>query len=300
VKLETTRDALANSVTDLVHSVQAAGQSASWDFLEGSPGRVDWETNEQANDRDQQPLQDAYRTGSLYWNLVSDQALALAELIQNGRTIGLLSESRALAESSSRMWYLLAPDLPATERIRRVVNDRLSALFEDWRMSKDEARLDATWQPQVRDSLVEAYSKAGFTVARQLGSSAAHLGEPRPSSMALLGILIGHTASAALFYRRTSAIAHAGLHGVIRQTDLALADDGTYRGRLTEPTTAEVTADISPSVVALAIASKTLITVAGWSTSEYERADRMLYDVLTALLDEEPEWAGMTISRTSL
>jgi hypothetical protein len=118
--------------------------------------------------------------------------------------------------------------------------------------------------------------------------------------MALLGMLLDHTASAALFYRRTSAIAHAGLHGVIRQTDLAITDDGTFRGRLTQPTTAEVTADISPSVVALAIASKTLVTSAGWTTSEYEHADRVLYDVLTTLLDEEPEWAGVSISRTTV
>src|ERR1700753_1553464 len=144
MELETSRVALARSIRDLVVCVRQCGDTQDWAFRADGPAALDWLGDNSPNRRDPQPLEDAYRTGGLFWNLVSDLALSVADLLETERRIGALVASRSLAEAAARMWYLLEDNLAPTERIRRVVNDRLSGLHEDWRMAKDEPLLDST------------------------------------------------------------------------------------------------------------------------------------------------------------
>ncbi len=67
--------------------------------------------NEAPSGWGQEPLQDAYRTGAICWYVVADQALSVADLLDSGRTFGLLSSSRSLAEAACRSAYLLTDDV---------------------------------------------------------------------------------------------------------------------------------------------------------------------------------------------
>src|SRR5436190_24379761 len=107
MEIETSRVALARSLRDLVGCVRQCGDRENWAFHAVGPAALDWAAHELPNERDPQPLEDAYRTGGLYWNLVSDLALSLADLLESKRRIGALVASRSLAESAARMWYLL-------------------------------------------------------------------------------------------------------------------------------------------------------------------------------------------------
>jgi hypothetical protein len=97
--IEMELEALAAGVDELVTAVRAAGDNAAWDFDTAGPAAADWAANEQPSGWGNEPLEDAYRTGALLWNLVADQALSTAVLLRAGRPLGGLAQGRALAES---------------------------------------------------------------------------------------------------------------------------------------------------------------------------------------------------------
>ncbi len=82
--------------------------------------------------------------------------------------------------------------------------------------------------------------------------------------MAVLGDLIGHRDYAAGFYRDTSAVSHAALHGLTRRLDLRADDQNEYRAHTRQVDVGEVTGDIQPAIAALAHNSRLLITQTGW------------------------------------
>lgn len=144
--VESARGALAGAIRDLVTAVEGEGSAKGWDFRPDGPAAKDWTANEQPPGWGDEPLQDAYRTGALGWYLVVDEALSVADLLESGRTLGLLSASRSLAEPAARCGLLLRTATEPAVRIRHMINERLYALYEDWRFADGVPQLDSSWQ----------------------------------------------------------------------------------------------------------------------------------------------------------
>ncbi|HET6868769.1 MAG TPA: hypothetical protein VFH80_22850 [Solirubrobacteraceae bacterium] len=103
--------------------------------------------------------------------------------------------------------------------------------------------------------------------------------------MTILGQLIGHAEYAAGFYRDTSAVAHAALHGLVRRTELALGGQAGYRSTVRAVPTAELAADINPAIAAFAHEARLLITQAGWAQRRWLAASEELAQITAAILD---------------
>lgn len=168
--VETPREALGGAIRDLVSAVEAAGSANDWTLLGNGAAALDWTENEQPSGWGDQPLQDAYRTGTLLWYLVHDDALAIADLLDAGRGIGLLAASRPLAEASARCELLLRHHTAPEVRVRRMVNERLHALHEDWRYAKDLPVVDSSWQMNTCKRLIDVGERDfGMAVGRPDG-----------------------------------------------------------------------------------------------------------------------------------
>lgn len=282
--LETPREALANAIRVLVTSVERAGEIARWNFAVDSPAAVDWHRNEVLCGWGNQPLQDAYRTGAIGWYLLSDQALSVADLLDSGRAFGLLSASRSLAEAACRSAYLLAEDVDPTSRMCRMINERLYALFEYHRFVSEVPGADATWQQRAADDLIDAGASMNLPVRCRAERVAGWVGFKRAPTMEVLGDLIGHRDYAAGFYRDTSAVSHAALHGMPRRLEVQGGDQTEYRARVRQVDIGEVVADIQPAIAALAHTSRLLITQTGWQVPEWAAASDALERVTRTII----------------
>ena len=230
-------------------------------------------------------MQDAYWTGTIGWYNVADQALSVADLLESGRTLGVLAGSRALAEAACRSAYLLADDVTPIERIGRLFNDRLHALNEQRRFAAEIPGVDDSWQRPAADDLIAAATSLGLATEAPRGDRAGWVGTRRPSTMTILGELIGHPEYAAGFYRDTSAVAHAALHGLVRRTELRLDSNAGYRSTVRAVPTAELVADINPAIAAFANQTRLLITQAGWAQQRWLAASDELAQIAAAILD---------------
>jgi hypothetical protein len=82
VPIEIPQEALATSIRDVVAAVRHTADAHGWEFTPASPARADWTAYDQpSNPWGAQVLEDAYRTGSMFWYLMGDQALAVADLL---------------------------------------------------------------------------------------------------------------------------------------------------------------------------------------------------------------------------
>ena len=283
--VESLRGALAAALREVVAETRRTAQDGDWEFSPGSPAVVDWETHESPSGWGAQPLQDAYRTGALIWYLVADHALGVADLLDSGRSIALLSASRPLAESAARSWFLLATNVDASERVRRMVNERLFALHEDWRFASTAPELDSSWQRDTALRLVEvAESEYGLLVQKPDDFRPGWVGSARPATMSVLTDMLGNPEAAALFYRGSSSVSHAALHGLVKRLDLHSNDAGNHRARLRDITSAEATAEISASLSALCIAARALLLQTGWDMERYEQREADLLAIERQIL----------------
>lgn len=283
--LDSPRSALADGMRSLVAAVEQAGQEENWLLRADSPAATDWAQNERPCGSEQQPLQDAYRTGTIGWYNVADQALSIADLLESGRTLGVLAGSRTLAEAACRSAYLLADDATPTERIGRLFNDRLHALQEQRRFAAVIPGADDSWQRPAADNLIAAATALGLATEAPRGDRAGWVGNRRPSTMTILGELIGHPEYAAAFYRDTSAVAHAALHGPVRRTELVVDGQAGYRSTVRAVPTSELVADINPAIAAFAHETRLLITQAGWAQQGWLAASDALAQITAVILD---------------
>jgi hypothetical protein len=283
--VESVHGSLAGAVRDLVWAVRDVGDAHAWDFRPAGPSASDWAAREQPSGWGEQPLQDAYRTGALLWYVVGEQALGVADLLDAQRSLALLSASRPLAESAARCWWLLAPDTAPEERIQRMINDRLYALHEDWRLAKDIPQLDDSWQMATANALIDvAVTEFSLPVLRPTDRRSGWVAEERASSMGLLSTMISRKDYAGTFYRQTSAIMHATLHQLVRRLDLHQGQGDVYRVRLRDLSATEAAVEILPALTGLQIAGRTLLTQAGWGLDGFNQADATLANILRVLI----------------
>lgn len=279
------RSALADGLRSLVAAVEQTGQGENWLLRLDSPAATDWVQNERPCRSEPQPLQDAYQTGTIGWYNVADQALSVADLLESGRTLGVLAASRALAEAACRSAYLLADDVAPTHRIGRLFNDRLYALHEQRRFAAAIPGVDDAWQRPAAADLIAAATELGLPIEAPREDRAGWVGTRRPSTMTILGELIGHPDYAAGFYRDTSAVAHATLHGLVRRTELRFDSNTGYRSTVRRVPTAELVIDIQPAIAAFAHQTRLLVTQAGWAQEEWAAASDELAKITAAVVD---------------
>jgi hypothetical protein len=285
--VESLREALASALRQFLLQVEKAGDEARWDFLPDSPATADRQANEQPSGWGDRPLEDAYRTGSMFWYVAYDHALGVADLLDSGRSLALLSASRPVAEASARGWLLLATNLDPDERIRRMINERLYALHQDWLQAKPIPELDSSWQQTTATRLLDvAEAEYGLRAKRPDGPRAGSIGEPRPSTASILGDMLEHPKSAALYYKNTSAVTHASLHGLVKRLQFDGPEKETYRARvrLREISATEATADIAVSLNALCVMARALLIQTGWPLQRYEKAEADLMAIEQQIL----------------
>lgn len=284
---ETPREALAGSIRDLLGAVDEAGGAEDWTLRPSGPASRDCLANEQPSGWGTHPLRDAYQTGTMLWYVAYHDALAVADLLDSGRGIGLLVVSRSLAEASARCEMLMRFGTMPELRIRRMINERLYALHEDWRYTKDVPALDSSWQIPTCERLIDVgVYEFGLPVQRPNDRSAGWVGAARESTMKILGDLLGSPMYAGMFYRNTSALSHAAIHGLTKHLEVESAHGEMYRARIRPMTDAEATVQIHAALKALATAAAVLIRQAGWATERFATADAALDRLTQALMSE--------------
>jgi hypothetical protein len=265
---------IAQVLRDLIAEVDAAREAAGGDFAPDSPAVEDWLANEMPGTWGPQLLQDAYRTAELYGASIKDHMLALADAIELGRPLALASLARALAEPCARAVWLLEPDLDPLERVRRLVNDILFAVYEHETLWAAEGtvpsdsteilakvRREATvrglkYEPPVRD-------------AKRRKFHAARLGNPRPSTQSLLGHVTKSPKMAKFFYRSGSAVLHAALHGFDQR--LAYRDGDLRRAQLIAVDTDTVLRECTFAIQTYVTYVGALLHQTGWPDKEILR-----------------------------
>ena len=265
---------LADAIEAIVNAVTNTAEASGWDFIPDSPAVTDWSLNELPGEWGPYPLQDSYRTGLLLWWYQSDAALALVDAIRMDRPFAYVSLARALAEASARSWYLLELGIDATERIRRLMNDRLFAMYERHTMWHDE---DFMAQLLERDAaIVDAIAQESQTrclhyVAEKRGPRVyvpARIGEARPKSKYLISMAIKDDRAAAVFYRASSGLMHAALYSADGR--LHFRPDGRMAVRGLDAD--RVVADITAAVVCMLVSVAATVSQTGWNGDRVQEA----------------------------
>jgi hypothetical protein len=281
--------ALADSIREFVGAVEAVGSSEDWEFLPNGPAARDWANEPMAGPWSNQPLQDAYRTGSVLWPVVADQALALADLLAPpGRPFAVMSVARSLAEAATRLWLLIEPLPPAAERVRRSMNDRLYAMFEERVLSADLPGVDLTWAEQNRDVIEATGTRHGWTVLPEDWDNykASAFQPRRPSTQAALGELLDMPALAAKFCRTSASVAHASLHGVVKFLESSESSSTTQvRMRVADLTSGTAAMHMLPAVYAMSEVGCHYGRQAGWHAKPIFIEQQHLRLVWGAVLD---------------
>jgi hypothetical protein len=264
---------LADSIDALVASVAEPGKAADWEFTDASPARLDWIANELPGAWGDRPLQDAYRTGLLSWWLVADHALALADAIRADRALAYLSLARGLADACVRSWFLLELEVPPKERVRRLMNDRLHAMFEQNTLLSGDPRFadtlahNAESKEQIRLGARRHNLHFDEEVRSDERFAAARLAPSRPSTVELLRRGIRQRESASAFYRTSSALTHASLHAVASRIRFN-AELG--RVALQSLDADRVVADCTRPLVAMLVTMATTLEQTGWARSRFD------------------------------
>ena len=284
--IESSLDGLSASIRDLIDACERTGRRHDWRFEPTGAASREWAIHEMPGPFGTQPLEDAYRTGSLLWYAVADSGRGLADVLSSRRPLAMLSMARATAEASARCWYLLEHGPSPEERVRRMVNDRLHALDEDGRLAVSAGAEDTEWQQSATDALLDGANELGLEVHKAARYSAAYVGStPRPSTMRILADLTKHTQFAALFYRWTSAVAHAALHGIAKELEIESIEDQT-RTRLRVLTAEDAVAHLFVPMRALVAVTQQLAEQAGWDQSEIDAGSAQLLTVCQALMEQ--------------
>jgi hypothetical protein len=280
-------DGLAASILDFTDTVERVGSQSGWNFLTDGPATQEWQSEPLAGEWGAQPLQDAYKTGSVLWPVVFDHARALAMLLTApASTFALLTTARGLAEASSRAWLYLEPEVEPSERVRRLMNDRLYAMFEERKLLRTVAGSDTSWAIEVRDAIHRTGESFGWESHKET-RLASGFAPGRPNNTeALTLVLHDRPALAPLFYRMTSAVAHSSLHGITKLLEFSEPTaDQPQRVRRAELKSTDAAILTSPAVIAMTRAAGCLALQAGWSTDDLTTATDELTHLWHAVLD---------------
>jgi hypothetical protein len=263
---------VAEAIRDLIRALDHASAAGSSEFQIDSPAQRNWQANELPGHWGPQLLQDAYCTGLMFSWYVRDHAAALADAIEHGRSFAFMTLARGLAESAARCWYLLEPNIEPLERVRRLVNDILTAAFEEESMWKGTSGSVDDDSQLVRDRVrMEAHKRGMPYVEQQRGSkfTPARIGEPRPSSRALLDQITHQPKVAALFYRTTSGVIHSGLHSL--RGRLAIVP-GTNRAGVIELDAERIFMECTLAIQVYVSCISAIMHQTGWPDDEVQRA----------------------------
>jgi hypothetical protein len=233
------------------------------DFADPSPARTMWTS---CAERYAGDLEDAYRMAMDRWHGVRDLARGFVVMIDHELPFSTIAASRSLADNAARAWYLVEDGIEPIERVRRLINDRLHA---SWNDSPVHAG------PAVRD-LLDRGARYGLTLGGAASASRPPvLGAPRPSSAAVIALALGSPLRVATFHRLTSAVVHADTPAVPRRL-FSRESDGEYRSRTRPLDGAELADAVGVAVGTLVNAADAVSVAAGWDVGTLVRtADRL-------------------------
>lgn len=274
---------IASTLRALVATVDETRDRAGTEFAPDSPAVSDWTANEMPGAWGVQLLQDGYLTGVMLGFSARDHLLALADAIESGRPFAAVTLARAVAESSARAWFLLQPNIEPQERVRRLLNDILFAAFEHETMWQHEERVDSDHSDATVRIKVEATARGMKFVdavrdPKTFKFSPARVGERRPQTQALLGIVVNSEHHAKFIYRAGSAVAHTALHSFDQR--LVLSGERLRRASIAPLNADQVLQDCTLAVQVFVSYLSTLMYQSGWPDS----------DVLVALDRTEAVW----------
>jgi hypothetical protein len=291
--------AMHDTLRHLLDVIRVVADDFSGDFAPESPARSEWEQTPGVLGHD---LQEAFRTSMVLWHTINDHGNALCDLIVTRRTYAAVTVARSLAEAAGRSWYLLSESVEPLERVRRLINDRLYAGFENEQLligtlpaSHDPEPIHTVAQ-RAEPVLRQLVAKEQVTRSNLLDKARGYdlrpikegdvsrrrtpyVGTSRPATTAVLGQMFGADAQPASFYRFNSAVAHASLHAQPRMLSLTQGIDGTTLSAVLAMNPDDLSAQAWLSVAAVAVTSGVLFRQAGWPTDELDAALNALVPV---------------------
>lgn len=282
-------DEMRSTLDRILFVIRSAQDGWHGDYADVSPARSDWTSCVEPYAFD---LEETYHTGMVQWHAIQDLTRGLLGSIDLRLPFSAVSAARSVAENAARSWYLLEADITALERVRRCLNDRLYANFEDERLLRgllvredmppeilavaDQAepviatRLD--YLRRVRENLVASAKRYGLTATNtNRDDKLSVVGTPRPSDQKVIGLAIGQPTQAATLHRVCSAVTHRSLHGMTRMFEID-ASSVPHVSRVRPMTPDDLAGAIWAAVATLVISAQTLFRQAGWDSLPLDAA----------------------------
>jgi hypothetical protein len=188
-----------------------------------------------------------------------------------------LTLARGVVDASVRCWYLLEGEITPKERTRRLMNDRLFAMFEqDTLLGHEPVFADTLARNNQTKGDIQAGARRynlHFTDESRTADDyrPTRLGSARPATVELLRRCVRMRESANAFYRMSSGLTHAALHVLPGRVRF---DAGRHRVSLEPLDVDRVVADCVPPLVATLVTLSTVLGQTGWEQNDFnQRAD---------------------------
>ncbi|MEZ0093644.1 hypothetical protein [Streptacidiphilus sp. EB129] len=208
---------LANAIFRLSDRF-AADRETYEGFLPGSPAAQDAKDEPHAGDWGKAPCRDANIAGLHLAIMAVDHLTCLAGIFQSTRpfVFGPSAVARSATEVAARGYYLLEPDLPSLERIRRHQNDRLSSLWDQRILVKDlndEVAANAC-DTQI-SQILQGATQSRLSPHPGRNYKPPRIGDCQPSATTLVDQAVSKESRLGrTSYRALSAVAHGSRHGL--------------------------------------------------------------------------------------
>jgi hypothetical protein len=196
-----------------VNKRPAAGSPADKE-TDGEPFAGDWSAH---------PGRDVVATLLMECWSCADHLTVAGEVLTKHRAVAsLYTLTRGAAEAGSIACYLSDPGIQPLERVRRLMNHNLVALYEDLNMLARFSGQDAASKAARHRRQEAAIARTGHHFGLALtkpkkGFTPCFLGDKPPSAMALIDKYASRTSGVGATYQQLlSSVAHGQLHGLSR------------------------------------------------------------------------------------
>lgn len=272
---------LARILEKVTQALAASGAEYGWSPASDAPAQAEWASDAWLKGRwGTQPVQDAYRTSLIALPSVIEHATALQHSLHpEFRVFPVHTLARALAETSSRVAYLLEPGVDPEERARRHLNDELFARREDVLLSsefEDDYAISTREHHAgaIEDIVCEARERNWPTVRDRRKEVWLH--PLRPNNMVLIRTVVERTGAAAepnYFYRVTSGVGHGQLIALARNFELTTSSTSPSGQvfRLGPPNVGDLADNLTPALLCLVACGDAVYTSSAWDATHWTK-----------------------------
>ena len=244
-------------------------------FLAGSAAASESATETLRGRWGSYPDRDAYYLALMLAIGAADHLMSITMLLAGERKsiFGVPPLARVAMEAAARSSWLLDPNVTATERVQRSMNERLTSISHAKRLYKTTGADVSDLERQASDILGEAANREWQIVKSKGQWPVKYIRAVPPASMRLIDETLGGTGLGILTYQAHSAAIHSQVHGLMEQ----FAQDGEVARP--QITVKQVGAYVTPAIFVFQEMGRRLYRMCGWEPTAWQTATDLAVDL---------------------